>query len=272
MESAERANWWGDTELESRSAATWRIGDLTLQIQREPSEWRVGWSRPGHVASESGSWSMEPGLGGAEPQSLERHVFRKTDRRLRLTPALADRSVVTSPEMPLFVLPGQAATLYVGSPLWIRILVHGSLQPIGELPIRRPSDTWFGTSTREGELCYATRSQAALDPDGVPLLPRRAVTPVRIRNQAAEPLRIERLKLPVPYLSLYETDSARLWTDSVTMTRDADSEMASFEVGGPPKGVTAGRRIEPPRQRPEKGALIRAFSSLFRFGSEGEDD
>ena len=215
---------------------------------------------------------MELGLGDAHLESLERHVFRETEPRLRLSPALADRPVVTSPEMPLYVLPGEAATLFVGSPLWVCILVHESRQAIGEFPIRRPSDTWFGPSTREGEICYATRSQAALDPDDLPLLPRRAVTPVRIRNLASSALRIERLKLPVPSLALYETESERLWTDSVTMTRDADGEMARLEIDGPPSDVGITRRIQAPRQRPEKAALIRAFSSLFRLGREAEDD
>ena len=188
--SAKPKNWWGGIELARGDSATWTIGDLTLQVARADSEWRVGWARPGHVDSESGSWSMELGLGDAHLESLERHVFRETEPQLCLSPALADRPVVTSPEMPLYVLPGEAATLFVGSPLWICILVHESRQAIGEFPIRRPSDTWFGPSTREGEICYATRSQAALDPDNLPLLPRRAVTPVRIRNLASSALRV----------------------------------------------------------------------------------
>ena len=53
--------------------------------------------------------------------------------------------------------------IYVSTPLWVRVDVHDPPQFLQEIPVIRPSDTWFGPSTREGELGYAGRTHGRLN-------------------------------------------------------------------------------------------------------------
>ncbi len=269
--SREGKGWWGSFKLRPQQTGRWRIGPLQLTVYRAEREWRIGseWSED---TEEPSKWEVD--LEAPRPETgdgLERFVFRRTAEPLRLRPALADRPVVTSPRMPLFLLPQEKTTLYVGSPLWVRIEVGERARLLKEVPIWRPSDTWFGPSTREGEVCYAARTRAALEVQNLPVLWRRAVTPLSIRNRAEVPLRVDRVKLPVPYLSVFSSDSGLLWTESVVMDRETEGEMASLEVGtSPPSEAGKVKLLTEARQTAEQGLLIRAFSTLFR--SQGEED
>ena len=64
-----------------------------------------------------------------------------------------------SPSTRSTILPRQKLTIYVGSPLWVGLLAD---DPLGELPLQPPKLTWWGTNTREGEVCYASRTQGRL--------------------------------------------------------------------------------------------------------------
>ncbi len=262
--------WWRDLELAPGRAAAWRIGPLSLTILRNPAEWRLayGWTPRGRAGSEVSGPRWRVTTDAEMPEAadnLERHVLRQTSGRVHVLPALADRPVVTSPRLPLFVLPDQEVVLYVGSPLWAVVEVDDPPRRLRELPIRRPSDTWFGPSTLEGELCYATSTRAGLRVEDLPFFSRRAVTPVRIRNLTETPLEVERLKLPVPYLSLYATPQGQLWTQAVTMTRSEEGHMANLAFGdeAPSQAGRAGL-IAAPREESQRGVLFRAFGSLFR--------
>jgi hypothetical protein len=116
----------------------------------------------------------------------------------------------------------------------------------------------------EGELCYASWTHANLNLENVPIHSHRAITQVTIHNQAGTQLQIERLNLPVPYLSLFETANGNLWTEAVTMVRTRDTGMATFEVKqGPPAAATDSGLIVDPRRQPSHNMVIRAFGVLF---------
>ena len=72
-------------------------------------------------------------------------------------------------------------TIYVSSPVWIRLeTATGTL--LDELPTIRQSDTWHGPNTREGELCYASRTFCRTNIDALPIRQNRALSPVIIYN------------------------------------------------------------------------------------------
>ena len=116
---------------------------------------------------------------------------------IALTPALADRPVVARPEKPFCLPAGAEAVVYVSSPLWVVLSTAQDLK-LAEIPIVRPSDTWLGPSTREGELCYASRTFLRLSLDNLPRRPHRATSMVRILNHADTALPLRALKLPAP--------------------------------------------------------------------------
>lgn len=265
MEAGDATTWWGEYTFSDGQALRWRIGPLSIHIQRLSREWRVGYQRTNSaddpvVAVER----ARPADPAAIPEVQHRFVYRRTTDTLWLTPALADRSVVARPVSPFYVPPGEEAVLFVSSPLWVHIAANYNRQLLESVPIVRPSDTWFGPSTREGELCYASTTHCRLSLEELPIRPHRAVTPVQIINRATESLLIERINLPVIYLSLYSAEPGQLWTDMVTITREALDENASLRLHKrPPPQASEATLVCEPQLHADKGILSRAFTALF---------
>lgn len=263
-----QSGWWGRFEPTSGETIQWEIGPLKLAIQCLPNEWQIAYERGDEIDPTTGEWSQKitnSGIDELNYTTVERYAVDQTDEILHIMPALADRPVITRPLKPFFVSPGDRITIYVSSPLWVSITTGDPPQKLQEVPIYRPSDTWFGPSTMEGELCYASRTHGNLNLENVPVHSHRAITQMTVHNQADTQLQIERLNLPVPYLSLFETENGILWTEAVTMVRTRNSGMAAFQVEkGPVDAASGARLIINPRQQPSQNMIIRAFGVLFR--------
>jgi hypothetical protein len=259
--------WWGQIQLDIGQTGHWKIDPLNLAIQHLANEWQIAYQCDEAFDPTTDEWSqeiMDTTIDELNYATVERYVVEQTDGNLYVMPALADRPVVTRPLRPLFVLPGDQITIFVSSPLWVSIAVGDSAEKLQEVPIHRPSDTWFGPSTMEGELCYASRTCGNLNLENVPVRSHRAITEVTIRNQADTQLHIEHLNLPVPYLSLFEAGNGTLWTEAVTMVRAHDAGMAEFQIEKSPSDVAVdAQRIFDPRQQPVHNMVIRAFGVLF---------
>jgi hypothetical protein len=261
----ERKNWWGNFELAEGQAVRWSIGAFTLAVQRLRQEWRVAYDRGEGPETETNEWSVDmEAIAFRELQAQERYVFKSTQGTLAVVPALADRPVVIQPHTPFYVPAAEETTIYVSSPLWIRMKVHEPPVVLQEIPIQRPSDTWFGPSTREGELCYAGRTQGRLHREELHIRPHRAYTPVLIRNDSQQPMLLERLNVPVPYLTVFATRTGALWTETVFMRREHDGQRASLNIGDrAPDFAQGSQALCEPRQHLGKGVLVRAFGALF---------
>lgn len=259
--------WWGKRELECGQTLILGIEGLRLAIARHPNEWSFRYSQPTSRAEQPRhQWQQQLGSAdGADYDEHARFMFRNTHEPLTILPALADRPVISSPATTLNLPPQEEVTLYVSSPLWLQIHGEGMKEPLLDIPIQRASDTWFGPSTRSGELCYASRTHGRLSPQDIPLHLHRAITPVIIRNQADTTLLLERISIPAPNLSLYADDSCQLWTEAITLECESDGDMASLQIEKhAPAHLGQSHLISEPRNRAHKGSLaVRAFSVLF---------
>jgi hypothetical protein len=99
-----------------------------------------------------------------------------------------------------------------------------------ELPIYRPSDTWFGANTREGELCYLSRTKARTADTKTINYPHRAVTEIKVINESESNLMIERLRVPVKKLCLYTNEQGSLATDTITVTLNEVEKEAALTI------------------------------------------
>lgn len=270
--------WWGEVTLDVYKGGQWEIGPSTIWVYRSSHDWRVV-SRPStdpvtaDPMAERSSVTVPVEVDEmtavleAEDDNLHtnRYSVRATNETVALRPALADRPVVARPEHPLSVLPGESVTLYLSTPLWVRVVLVDSDRQLLEVPSHRMSDTWFGPSTREGELCYATRTAGRLRLDKLPLRLHRALTPLQIRNRAQDALALERVQLPAPHLALYRTADDVLWTEAVTMTRREGDDGADVRVkDGPPSDVGEATPLQAPRTPSKQGLFTSTFSA---FGS-----
>ena len=275
-ESTDLSPWWGAVSLDEQTGGEWQVGPSTLWVFRAQRDWRVVHRSPPDAGTAD---PMAQRSGVTVPLDEERmhevlevdtddyrtHRFgvRRTDETVALRPALADRPVVMRPEHSLSVLPDEEVTLYVSTPVWVRIELTESERKLTEIASHRMSDTWFGASTQTGELCYATRTAGRLRLDQLPRRFHRAVTPLKIQNQATEPLALERVQLPVPHLATYVTPDDALWTDAGTMTHRTAGAGAHVQVReGAPADAGAADRIQEPRETIRGGLITSTFSAV----------
>ena len=258
-----KLSWWGDFSLDENATGFWHIGPLKLWVSNYEHEWRI------HTVTGDDSFetALRVEIPTDQPPDPAAHVVRfsflKMATSLNLLPLLADRAIVVKPEVPFYVPPNEEATLYVSTPLWVQLSLKKSGK-LYELPTYRPSDTWFGSSTLVGELCYASRIAGHLELDELEISPHRAVTPIRVRNRAHNPLLLERIKLPVQYLSVHKSTYNRIWTEQLTLTRQEDGDLAELQIGKLPKEAGETVKLNSSRQPAERNLVVRAFSKLFR--------
>jgi len=276
----EGAPWWGTFRVETGAAGRWDVGPSTLWLFRSENVWRLVYrpsSDPATADPMANRSEVTVPISEEEATSVlesdderfevDRYSFAKTESRIALEPILADRAVVARPEDALHVPSGESVTMYLSTPLWIRVVLPDSERVIQEVPSHRMSDTWFGTSTTGGHLCYATRTAGRLRPEKLPRRLHRALTPLRIENNASDALHLERVQLPVPHLGLYSTASDDLWTQAVRMKRTEGEQGADVEIRrGAPSEADDADLIQKPRDASKKGlftSTFGAFEALF---------
>jgi len=259
------SSWWGSFNFNSGQNKQWHIGPLTLIVRCLDGEWQVAHEIADDFDDIDASWQTTDT--DLMPETLDtnsRYIFRQTSGLLSITPLLADRAIISRPITPFNLTAGEEVTLYVSSPVWLELSVGSSAKKLQEVAIQRPSDTWFGPSTREGELCYASSTHCRLNLEDLPQRPHRAITPVLIRNQADTTLSVERLNVPAPLLPLYAAANGQLWTSKISLIREKDGDMAELQIDNTsPLEAKAAEQLSKPRQTASGSALIRAFNTVF---------
>jgi hypothetical protein len=261
-DGATRPRWWGKFEIPLGHTGRWRIGPLALEASRLRNEWRVTRASLGEQTDTHCSFQRDGSVAETAPGAvLTRYAAAGTSGALELRPLLPDRSVITKPEHPINILPRQKLTIYVGTPLWVLLAAE---EPLGELPLQPPKLTWWGTNTREGELCYASRTQGRLRVEDAALYPHRVLTAVLVDNDSEQPLSFDRLNIPVRRLGVFAAKNGRLWTESVTLERAAGEELAVLKIGDEaPEVARDAELVSEPRDADREHSLFRAFGSLF---------
>jgi len=265
--------WIGSFKVAHGITRGFRIGPMTLWIQRLENEWRI--------AHESGTDAMDESLdldniktpeqSILESKNAVRFSFADDSEEITFSARLADRPVVTRSEYSLNVPAHEEVAAYVSTPLWMGISAGRKTKLLLEMPIFRPSDTFFGPSTLEGELCYASQAFYRLKFENQPLLPHRAVTAVLVKNKSEKALSLDLIKLPAPNLSLYRIGENMFLTQDVVYTRTEEDGFASLQIREKP-GVNAGDEggkaravlVSEPREKVSGNIVTRAFSSLFK--------
>jgi hypothetical protein len=268
MNTTNFSSWWGRHSIDANRALLWQIGPLQLWMQNRGSQIRMIWTH-------GPDW-LDPRVrtvpaGGTDVPPVHAEevtcIFGATGNdEVIFSPTLPNRSVVTRMAKPMRVMPGEETTLYVLSPLWLRIETANSNRLLHELPIFRFSDTWFGPMSSAGDLCYSSTSAAFLDLREVPLRLHCVISAVRIRNLGNDYLPLERVNIPLPRLSLFFSPRTGFWTDSITLERKDNTEMASIRLERqPPADANPSQFIIGPRQATaESNTVVRAFSAIFR--------
>jgi len=256
--------WWQEYPISADAWASWQIGPLDFEAFYGPGEWQFRWRREPDPLVDRVGFSpharVEP---EAEGYEQARYAVRSVSNALRLKPLLADLPMIARPASALHIPANQETVLYVSTVVWLSVLNEG-IQLL-EMPVYRPSDTWFGSNTIEGEACYSTRTQARTSADALTPLPHRAITPIVIVNATLTTLQIEQLRVPVPFLALHASPDGALWTDRIKLARglDSDPQEVALELLGADSLPSGCQRLAEPREAAPRHSLVHAFSRLF---------
>lgn len=242
------------------------MGPLSFWVYRGSQEWRLRSETSGDPLSPVAETELrEERQWDVEDTRVQRFLLTQDSPRMTVGVLLPDRPVVSKPASPVSIPAGESATFYLSYPVWVTLSAGDPPRKLAEFPSQRLSDTWFGPNTREGMVCYATRSRCRLNLSDHPHVPNRAITRLVIRNRAQDTLTLDKIKLPVATLSLYRSVSRNwLWTQSVTLLRHEGGDMAELQLGqGVPEEAGDCELVAAPREVPQRNTLVRAFSQLF---------
>jgi hypothetical protein len=257
--------WWGETAFAVNEIKEWSIGKRKIALQRLEKEWLV-WNQ--ELTNESSANINIRSLKTTEDYNespYSRHLLNQTEDSIIVVPMLADRPIVARPATLLNILPGEQIQLYVSSPLWFCLKTTDHSVPMLDIPFFRPSDSWFGPSTMEGELCYAKYTDAKVDLSKLEKRAHRAITKVLIINQHTETLKIERINLPVPFLTLYEDNQLGFWTQEVEITHNSDNDKAGLRLRKRlPEGIQSSDNIvSNARQMIDSNHFVKSIKHLL---------
>lgn len=258
------AAWWGNFELVENQPKIWAFGERMIAVMRSKDEFSIWNIETDAEISAALTVSDTVETGALDNRYLTRNLYNNTPTTITVKPRLADRSVVARPAASLRVLPSKEGRILISTPLWFSAETMNDKETLVDIPFWRPSDSWFGPSNREGEMCYAKYTDARLQHDALEHRPHRAITPITIINRSRKALVIERINVPVPLLNLYNDNAQRLWSQSLTIVRETDKatvEVRLDKTSPPEIGETI--EVSPPRVVSEKQTLIRSLASLF---------
>lgn len=262
--------WWGDYQMDVNEMGLWQIGPTSIEIHRLEHEWRIV-TETGENPLDSTMEVFYP-LPSSHPSlesKMRRYMFHKSTGIVNLRPNLADRAIIVKPETPFEVRNGEQITMYVSTPIWVRITTPGTPKPLRSIASFRSPDIWYGEDTRTGELCYYSKLLGQLTLEGVQRRPYRAVTPMVLQNRSKEPLLIERIRLPMRYLNLYAAKDNFLWTSKLYLIQRRNNHTRIRVDRGAPQEMGEHHLVAHAELKMPRYLRMSAFSR-FNFARGGD--
>ena len=260
--------WWGEFSIAEQQHHCWKIDDRAIIIKRQKHEWN-SWNVETKKEAEGTIYHQKHCPISESTLEEDKTIFgrylqQNTEDKINVFPLLADRSVVARPASPLIILAGEKARLYVSTPIWFCAETLPKKARLLDLPFWRPSDSWFGSSTMAGQLCYAKYTTARIQLDNIEKRSYRAITPITVVNNHNKALTITRINVPVTLLNLFGDEHHQLWTTAITIKKEDQGDNVELILdSGSPAEALATNLISSARDRSDHNTFIRSISSLF---------
>lgn len=251
--------WWGDFELPPHQVRRWAVGPGEVWFERDGRELRLAWRENAGV--EDALVVGERVEASPVDVHQARHVSGTVPGKLQLRPVGLDRPVVARAQVPLTLAPESELVAYMSLPVWMLVL-WGSARAV--VPLRRPSDTWFGPSPRDGVLAYASRTMLRTHLDAMPVSPYRALCRLRLRNEGSEALTVARVRVPASRLALYATAHGVLWMEDLSVRQVGSSAAAPEVQGGRPAEAPGATRVGEPAVGGTERLVFRVLDRLVQ--------
>jgi hypothetical protein len=254
------ANWWGHYEVPIDGWRLFELGQMRVWAGRFAGEWRFA-TEP-NPAGKTEGWETK--VVEAGPEWFARYAVTDEQNKLLLAPILPERPLVFRPRVPLYLPENQELTVYVEIPLWVAFCSVDPLREVASFPLQVLSDTWFGPTTREGELCYACKTPLAIGFRYRELSSFRATCAISLANRGPTPLKLERIRVRVEALALFQENNGRIWTQDVIFDRTRGNDPIAMQIRpGPPSAAKNATQIAGPRSSESANLVLKALSHLF---------
>ncbi len=218
-------NLWKAKRLDEDIFYRWQAGPLIIWLKKLDEDWLIAEERVEDYLTISPYEEYKE-----TPDNLDwkRFVFKKGFKEIILTPCMADRPFVVTPNVPWIILEGIQAKCFINIPLWVKIsLVRGKEKhELIRIPSKILSNTWFG-DTFQGELCYAISTMAVQHFNELVIEPLRAVCLFKIENKKKSMLPVKKICVRPNFFNIYQADEV-LWTSEVkviSMEEDKPSQL-----------------------------------------------
>lgn len=264
----EELSLWDPVEFNVGARALWRLGRLSVWVQRYEQAWHVLRTYAGDGDAESREFALS--LQADKPDSTDwKHYLVKDGRWALPLPAMMDRPVIVRPDRELILPPGQRARFFIALPLWFALRagtarVAGNQAPLFEVPIVPIANAWFGDPIA-GELCYYVDARLYQDAEELPGSPVHAVCPLWIHNDSEKELSFDRFCLHTEFLGIYRGRS-RLWTNEVSILFKGAAQATQVQPSkSAPDLDGPASLVREPRQAVENWYFKRSFDLLKHF-------
>jgi len=225
--TVETHEFWGRLSLSPEQSIYWEVGTAKVWASRASTsshEWRIHSERAPvetHAARRSGEMPLP-----AKP-AWKRWAFREEDAAIWCRPAMPDKPVVVRPDAPLTIPRGNEVTFFVSIPVSLHFFIGQKAElPIHEEPSVILSKTWAGEPTA-GELCYALRTSASRNLEGIKKGSHRVVCPLVIRNRSEEELVFKKVCLRTTHSNIH-LGKTRLWCEQVAVNYLGKTNFSEF--------------------------------------------
>lgn len=230
--------WWGTFLMDEEQSRFFKIGNIVVCLDRYNQEWQVTTHREGEKPFKS--------------------FAAQASNEIILKPALPDRALLAQLDRPIYVPSGESLLLFISSPLWIRMEAGKPPILLDTIPTETLADTWFGHNTLEGELCYAGETICSPRLDDLHRDNTHVTTPILFENRSKETVMLEKLKIPLPYLSVFSDTQNFLWTEQLSVHQENDFYAEINILKGFPKNLKEAKFLSPARHQAKSG-----FKDLF---------
>ena len=243
---------WGKVRCELDTPAKIEIGNLVVHLLRLPTDIATRFEYPHDVFWKStDKWRHE-----------WRTALEETRTDLRCEPVAPARNIVARPIRDLFIPPSQSLTVYVGYPAWLQIITSNNVV-LADLATELMSETWLGPNTLQGEVAFATQTQARLSRDKLPQTSHTIRAPITIQNSSRDQLHITRLSIPAPELPTFRCDG-QLWSAPVSIECEESLSEARIAISNTaPDFLDSAERVSDARVNDSRSSVRKAIGFLF---------
>jgi hypothetical protein len=264
QEASELKVFQGPLALKIGESFHLRFGPMDFYVEKLESEVKVRWMTSNDWMDSS--FHYEHPFTGAFPSNLlteKRFAFSGHAPELWVAPCLGELPFVVRPDTTFIILPGEKIKIFLSTPMNLRLQQAQSKEIIDEFPILHRVKTWFGDSPTTGQLCFFTRIHAALFEEKLPFRPHRALTQLMVENSTNHPIPIEKLKIPVNHLNLYQDERGLFVTSSLSVRISAQGQLKDLRLSPPEELGGPLYLVQPPRDKVTQ-RLFKSITEIMR--------